>query len=99
MVAACEPARNPQPTPERGVQPSSETLNELSHARQVKKRHDDRLMAIPGVVGTGIAQDAKGQPIIEVYVERLTKELSRKVPEELEGVRVRIVETGEFKAR
>ncbi len=99
MVVACGPAQPPSRTSTVSIEQSRESVTDLSHAREVKKEHDSQLMAIPGVVGTGISRDAKGQPVIEVYVERLNESLRQKVPKELDGVSVRIVETGEFEAR
>lgn len=64
---------------------------------QVLKEHTDRLMALPGVVGT--AQGLCGQyPCLKIYVTQLTEELRRKIPQRLEGYQVDIEETGEFKA-
>ena len=74
-------------------------MSDLSQVREVKGRHDQTLMAIPGVEGTGIGLDADGRPVIELYVERFTEALSRKAPTEVEGIPVRIVETGQFKAQ
>ena len=56
-------------------------------------------MSIPGVVGTGAGQDASGQPVIEVYVERDTPETRQAIPNTIEGVELRIIETGRFEAR
>ncbi len=56
-------------------------------------------MSIPGVVGTGIAANPAGEPVIEVYVEHQGAELSQVLPKELEGIPIRIVETGRFEAR
>ena len=40
----------------------------LQHARDVKGRHADRLMATPGVFGVGIGEQ-NGHPVIRVYVD------------------------------
>ena len=40
-----------------------------------------------------------GQPVIDVYVERDSPALRRQIPNTVEGVNVRIVETGRFEAR
>ena len=89
-------------TPEVTRVPPSEGQNavrDLDFVQAVKRRHDDELMAIPGVVGTSIANDAEGRPLIEVYVDRPTDEFSDAVPTQIEGVTVRLVETGPFTAR
>ena len=74
-------------------------MRDLDFVQAVKRRHDDELMAIPGVVGTGIANDAEGRPLIDVYVDRSTNEFSDAVPKQIEGVTVHMVETGPFTAR
>ncbi|UCC30311.1 MAG: hypothetical protein JSU86_19190 [Phycisphaerales bacterium] len=74
-------------------------MTDLERVRDVKRRYNRELMRIPGVVGTGAGQDASGQPVIKVYVERDSPALRRKIPDTVEGVSVRIVETGRFEAR
>ncbi len=74
-------------------------MTDLERVRDVKKRHNRELMSVPGVVGTGVARDASGQPVIEVYVERDSPALRRQIPNTVEGVNVCIVETGRFEAR
>lgn len=61
------------------------TWAELAPAMGVQERHTDRLLAIPGVLGTAVAADALGRPIIKVYVER---DGVRGIPGNLEGVTV-----------
>ncbi len=99
MVVGCGPAQPPSRTSTLSIEQSQESVTDLSHAREVKKEHDSQLMAIPGVVGTGISRDANGHPVIEVYAELLNESLRQQVPEKLDGVAVRIIETGEFEAR
>lgn len=55
-------------------------------------------MAIPGVVGTGIGL-CDGEPCIKVLVTRRTAEIVEAIPEEVQGHRVEIEMTGEFRAR
>jgi hypothetical protein len=50
----------------------------------VQKRHNDRLMAIPDVVGTAVGLTAEGQPAIKVY----TKAAIAGIPDALDGVPV-----------
>jgi hypothetical protein len=72
----------------------------IAAVRRVKERHEGRLMATPGVVGVGIgaSERAIGQPAIEIYVKQATGSLRRELPQSLEGVEVKIVETGEIRA-
>ena len=63
----------------------------------VLAEHTDRWMAIPGVVGTAIGL-FDGQPCIKVFVAENTEELVAKFPSALEGHRVILEESGEFRA-
>ncbi len=81
------------PPGQQSVPPGLET------ASAVKARHDAQLLAIPGVVGTGVSTDADGNPVIEVYVEAAARARGQAIPANLEGIPVRVVVTGPFKAR
>jgi hypothetical protein len=68
---------------------------ELSGAMAIQERHQEALMALPGVVGVGIGLDAAtGQLRLEVYLDRANPELEHALPESLEGLPVRAVVTG-----
>ena len=60
---------------------------------EVLAANTDRLMALPGVVGVGEGA-VDGRPAVHVLVSELTDDLRRRLPEELEGYRVQVVETG-----
>jgi len=60
-------------------------------------QHTDRLMSLPGVVGTAIGE-CRGKPCIQVLVLKKTPDLSRSIPPTLEGFPVVIIETGEIRA-
>ena len=62
----------------------------------VLKEHNDRLMSLPGVVGTAIGE-CQGKPCIKVMVVKRSPELVKKVPPRLEGFPVAIEETGEIR--
>lgn len=64
---------------------------------EVLKAHTDHLMSIGGVLGTAIGE-SDGKPCIKVYVVKKTKEIEQKIPAVLEGHKVVIEETGEFRA-
>jgi hypothetical protein len=68
--------------------------------RRVKERHEGRLLGVPGVigVGVGVSEKAIGQAAIEVYVIEGTESLRRTLPGSLDGVDVKVVETGEIRA-
>jgi len=64
---------------------------------QVLKENTSRLMDLPGVVGT--AQGLCGNdPCIKVYVAQMTDELGQKLPKQVEGYKVDVEVTGQFKA-
>lgn len=64
---------------------------------EVLKQHTDRLMSLPGVVGTAIGE-CEGKPCIKVLVVKRTPELLKTIPSALEGFPVVIEETGEIRA-
>lgn len=62
------------------------------------ERHSAELLEIPGVVG--VAQGARdGEGVVQILVERRTPELLARLPRELEGHRVVVVESGEIRSR
>jgi hypothetical protein len=63
----------------------------------VLKEYTSKLLDIPGVVGTGEGL-SEGTSCIKVFVLKLTKQLKIKIPENIEGYPVIIVETGMFKS-
>jgi hypothetical protein len=65
---------------------------------QVLERHTDSLIRIPGVVGTAEGSCA-GRPCILVLVERLTPEIRKEIPSQIEGIQLEIRETGRIQAR
>ncbi|MCH8197799.1 MAG: hypothetical protein IH904_06930 [Proteobacteria bacterium] len=86
------------PPPGKGKKTKSVPAG-LEIASEVKARHENRLFEIPGVVGTGVSLDDDGNPVIEVYVERAARATpARPIPKELEGVPVRVIETGPVRA-
>ena len=63
----------------------------------VIRRHQDRLMTIPGV--TGVAEgESQGSPVVLVMVHQLTPELKRQIPRELDGVPVQVDPVGDITA-
>jgi hypothetical protein len=64
---------------------------------EVMEAHVAKLMALPGVVGVFIGALASGAPCIKVMVIKATPELEKRIPRNLEGHPVLIVETGEIK--
>jgi hypothetical protein len=64
---------------------------------QVLAKHEERLMAIPGVEGVGIGESA-GSPVIIVMVRRGATDMAQKLPSELGGYPVRVEVSGEVVA-
>jgi hypothetical protein len=66
----------------------------------VQARHEDTLLAVPGVVGVGVgAGKVPGEAAIHVLVVKATADLLKAIPLSLEGVDVLVVETGRIVAR
>ena len=70
----------------------------MASARDVKRRHEARLLGTPGVIGVGLGTRETGETIV-VYVERVTRRIRQAVPPRLEGVDVELVAVGRFEAR
>lgn len=67
--------------------------------REVKKIHEPRLLALPGVVSVGIGLDKKGQSAIIIGLESPNPETETKLPTELDGYSVVARITGPIKAQ
>lgn len=72
----------------------------IDAVKRVKQRHENRLLAIPEVVGLGVGHSEKvpGRAALEIYVKRHTESLRLALPNSLDGVEVKVVETGEIVA-
>jgi len=62
----------------------------MSEVVRVKEKYEEYLLKLEGVTGVGVNGS------IRIYVERLTPQLARMLPKELDGVPVRIIETGKI---
>ena len=78
-------------------EPLEHTPMQQKKIETVLTEHTDSLMALPGVVGTAIAECA-GKPCIKVYVEKKTSDLLKQIPSTIEGYTVSVQETGEIRA-
>lgn len=58
-------------------------------AKKVKERYESYLLGIKGVTGVGVSNS-----VINIYVEKLTPQLAAFLPKTLEGIPVRIIQTG-----
>lgn len=80
-----------------GLPGQMENIVQYDTVAQVLGRHTERLMALPGVIGTAESR-CSGRPCILVLVMRRTPQLVRLIPAELEGIPVEIRETGPIRA-
>jgi hypothetical protein len=72
---------------------------EMRMASDVRARHETAVMSAPGVVGMGVGLDESGQgPAIIVYLKTMTAEARSAIPSQLEGIPVRMIESGEIVA-
>ena len=65
--------------------------------KSVLEQHTQWLMSLPGVIGTGQGE-LKGKPCIRVFVTEKLPGTLEKIPSDLEGYPVEVLETGEFRA-
>ncbi len=67
----------------------------LARVMAVQERHTERLMSLPGVVGTAVGLDETGRPVVKVYTAHPGV---RGIPAFLDGENVEIEVTGEIYA-
>jgi len=67
--------------------------------QEVKARHVERLLAMPGVVSVGIGKNPDGQFVIIVGLDGPHPKTIEQLPKVLEGYPVRVEITGPVKAR
>jgi hypothetical protein len=67
--------------------------------KNVKTKHESRLMSTPGVVSVGIGQDSRGQSAIIIGVENQDKLNTITLPEELDGYPVKVQVIGTIRAQ
>jgi len=68
----------------------------VTSIEDVKRKNETWLMALPGVVGVGIAKKA-GTRVIQVLVKDVTKEVRDKVPSMIDGHPTDVVRVGEIR--
>ncbi len=67
-------------------------MNE-KNIRDVKAKHEKKLIKIPGVIGVGIGREGEEDVIVV-----LASSACKKIPKELDGYKVVVRETGPIKA-
>ena len=71
----------------------------IESAREVKERHVNRVMSIPGVVSMGIAEGRDGKLVFVVGIEKQTEATMTKIPKEIEGYPVKVEVVGSVRAQ
>lgn len=70
-----------------------------TNIREVKAKHESRLLQQPGVVSVGIGQDEAGREVIVVGLARDESKAAARIPETLDGYPVRIQTVGPIQAQ
>lgn len=66
--------------------------------QEVKAKHDDGLLAMPGVVLVGIGRGPDGEPVIMVGLDGPRLETVKQLPKVLEGHPLRVEIVGPVRA-
>jgi len=77
----------------------SESANMVPSVHDIKAKYEDELMAKRGVVSVGIGQDADGNPVIVVGLDRPRAETLDALPKDLDGYPVHAEVIGPIKAQ
>jgi hypothetical protein len=88
-----------QPDEQSDTDPQTAMRASIEAVRAVKDRHEHELLKLDEVTATAIGRDdnSDGAAML-VFVKKDTPQVRAKIPTELEGVPVKVVESGEFKA-
>jgi hypothetical protein len=68
-------------------------------AADIKRRNSEFILGLPGVVGFGVGEDDSGVYSLIVHVESDDQDTHKRVPGQIEGCPVKIVETGRYRKR
>ena len=66
--------------------------------QEIKKRHENQLLALPSVVSVGIGRDEDGNPAIIVGLDGSHPEIEAQLPSSLENYPVLVEVVGPIKA-
>jgi hypothetical protein len=75
-----------------------EDSNRPPSIRDVKAKHERRILQLPDVVSVGIGRDDNGSPAIMVGLVRPNPETESQLPDQLEGYPVDVRIVGQIKA-
>ena len=74
-------------------------LKRIEELKVIQARNEESIMGIPGVVGIGIGLTEDGENLaFIIYVEKLNSTIKAHVPDRIENVPVRLIESGKFRA-
>jgi len=66
-------------------------------ARAIKSRHSPQLLRQPGVCGVGVEKDEAGNFVIAIHLDTDDPEVRARLPQHLEGLRVKAIHSGPFR--
>ena len=66
-------------------------------ASQVKRRHADRLMSLPGVIGVGVEKEEHGGFVLVVHLNPCEPGAEPSIPNEIDDCPVKLVRSGPFR--
>jgi hypothetical protein len=66
--------------------------------RELKRRHSEQLLRLPGVCGVGIEKDESGDYVLAVHLDAENPAAGEQVPETIEGYPIKRVRSGPFRA-
>jgi len=92
-----EEQQAPSGPPEAAADSVARGRHEVRSIETVQEAHTPALMAIEGVVGTYVGVTDGGAPCIRVMVVRKTAALAARIPKQLEGYPVELIESGEIR--
>ena len=76
---------------------AEEKTMQPSTIQEVKKKHETRLLALPGVVSVGIGRDNEGNAAIIIGLERARTQAEAQLPNTLDGHKVIVQISGTLK--
>jgi len=80
------------------AQAAMATNPRIERLKKIQARHEKRLFGIDGVVGVGIGDTGNGELGLVVYAKKISAKLRQRVGSKADDARIRIIESGVFKA-
>lgn len=71
-------------------------MSTYEELKEVKRRYSASLRRLPGVAGVDIDRDPGGGYILAVYLDSADPDARRRLPDEIEGHRVKYIVSGPF---